>query len=57
MDTNPTIVGYTGILAFIEQTNVVISNEIIQDIEEFVYSSWYNGNEKKIPDFNELIFK
>ncbi|MET0944892.1 MAG: hypothetical protein ABWY22_05760 [Flavobacterium sp.] len=57
MDTIPTIVGYTGILAFIEQANVVISNEIIQEIEEFVYSSWYNGNEKKIPDFNELIFK
>ena len=57
MDTNPAIVGYAGILAFMEQTNVAISNHIIQDIEEFVYSSWYNGNEKKIPDFNELIFK
>ena len=57
MDTNPTIVGYTGILAFIEQTNVIINKQIIQDVEDFVYSSWYNGNDEKIPDFNKLTFK
>ena len=57
IDTNPAIVGYTGILAFMQQTNVVINSQIIQDIEGFVYSSWYDGNETKIPDFNELVYK
>ncbi|WP_264530688.1 hypothetical protein [Flavobacterium sp. N502540] len=56
MDTNPTIIGYTCILAFIEQSNVLIDEQIIKEIEEFVYSSWYNGNEDKVPNFSELTF-
>jgi hypothetical protein len=54
MDTNAAIIGYTGILAFIKQTNVVIDN--LQEIENFVFTSWNNGIEDKIPDFKELIF-
>ncbi|WP_374173389.1 hypothetical protein [Flavobacterium tructae] len=57
MDTNPTIIGYTCILAFIEQSNVLIDEQIIKEIEEFVYSSWYNGNEGKVPNFSKLTFE
>jgi hypothetical protein len=54
MDTNATILGYTGILAFIKETNIVISN--LKEIESFVFTSRNDGMIDKIPNFNELAF-
>ena len=54
LDTNAAILGYTGILAFIKETNIVISN--LQEVENFVFTSWNNSIGDKIPNFNELTF-
>ncbi|MCP2029052.1 hypothetical protein L1276_004231 [Flavobacterium sp. HSC-32F16] len=54
MDTNATILGYTGVLAFIKETNIVISN--LEEVENFVFMSWNDGMINKIPNFNELTF-
>lgn len=53
LDTNATILGYTGILAFMNETDIVISE--IEEVENFVFTSWDNIT-NKIPNFNELIF-
>jgi hypothetical protein len=57
MDTNPTIIGYTGILAFLKQTNIVIEDEVLQRLEEYVFRSWEADNAEKIPDFNNLMLE
>lgn len=54
IDTNATILGYTGILAFIKETGIVISN--LEEVENFVFTSWNDGIIDKIPNFNELTF-
>lgn len=54
LDTNAVILGYTGILAFIKETDIIISN--LQEVEDFVFTSWDNGIIDKIPNFNELTF-
>lgn len=56
MDANPTIIGYTGILCFLDKTNIVIDKDKLLKIEDFVFGSW-GKNENKIPNFNELIFE
>lgn len=55
-DTNPTIVGYTAILAVLEKVNISIDPEKLEQLENFVYKSWENGNDQKIPDFENLRF-
>lgn len=56
MDTNPTIVGYTGILALLNQTTIVIDEEVLQKLQDYVFRSWEGNNADKIPNFKELIF-
>jgi uncharacterized protein (DUF488 family) len=56
-DTNPTIVGYTGILAFCEKTNFKLDKNLLEQIENFVYTSWDNGNAEKVPNFYKLSFE
>ena len=55
-DTNPTIIGYTGILAFLASTQVVIDKVNLEKLESYVYESWDDGNLDKIPNFDKLIF-
>lgn len=56
MDTNPTIIGYTGILCVLDKTDIIIDQEKLESIENLVYQSW-GDNQDKIPNFNELIFE
>lgn len=56
-DTNPTIVGYTAILAFCEQTKTKINSELKEQIEQFVFKSWENNNYNLMPNFIELKFE
>ena len=39
-DTNPTIIGFTGILAFCKQSNNNLREQLLMQLESFVYSSW-----------------
>jgi len=55
-DTNPTIIGFTGILAFCKQSNNNLSEELLMQLESFVYSSWDEKNFEKIPNFKNLNF-
>ena len=55
-DTNPTIVGYATILAFCEQTNLKLSDDLKNQIENFTFRSWENQNDKKVPDFINLEY-
>jgi hypothetical protein len=57
MDTNPTIIGYTGILAFLKQTNILLDEEVLQSLEDFVFRSWEGRNAEKMPDFSKLTFE
>jgi hypothetical protein len=56
-DTNPTIIGYIGILAFLASTQVVIDEDNLEKLENYVYESWDDGNSDKIPYFDKLIFE
>lgn len=56
-DTNPTIIGYTTILAFCQQTNLELAIDIKNKLEEFTFSSWENENDTKIPDFINLEYE
>ena len=55
-DTNPTIIGFTGILAFCKQSNNNLSEQLLMQLESFVYSSWDDKNFEKIPNFKNLNF-
>ena len=55
-DTNPTIIGFTGILAFCKQSNNNLSEQLLMQLESFVYSSWDEKNFEKIPNFKNLNF-
>nr|WP_294934853.1 hypothetical protein [uncultured Flavobacterium sp.] len=57
MDTNPTIVAYTAILAFCEQTQTNLDSELKERLENFVFSSWDKGNENLQPNFKNLEFE
>ncbi|WP_281636117.1 hypothetical protein [Flavobacterium marginilacus] len=56
-DTNPTIVGFATILAFCEQTNLELENDLKTKIENFTFKSWENNNDKKIPNFINLEYE
>ncbi|KFF17555.1 hypothetical protein [Flavobacterium hydatis] len=56
-DTNPTIIGYTGILAFLEATEIVIDKQLLQQLEEFVYDSWKENSDERKPNFSIRIFE
>lgn len=55
-DTNPTIVGFTTILAFCEQTNLKLDDSLKSQLEEFTFRSWENKNDEKIPNFINLQY-
>ncbi|KAF2508808.1 hypothetical protein [Flavobacterium foetidum] len=57
LDANPTIIGYTALLAFIEKTKIAVDSNDLDKIEHFVYKSWKNENASKIPNFYKLIFE
>lgn len=56
-DTNPSIIGYTGILAFLEATEIIIDEQVLRQLEDFVYDSWEVNNAEKIPNFYNRIYK
>ncbi|MFC6095529.1 hypothetical protein ACFPVY_02635 [Flavobacterium qiangtangense] len=56
-DTNATIVGFATILAFCEQTNLNLDNDVIERIENFTFKSWENKNDEKIPNFLNLDYE
>ena len=56
-DTNPTIVGFATILAFFEKTNLKLETEEINEIENFTFKSWENGNDERIPNFTNLKYE
>ena len=52
-DTNPTVVGYVTLLAFLDQIQFRLDNEQSARLENFVFESW-NKPEESIPDFIHL---
>ena len=56
-DTNPTIIGYVAILAFCEQTKLELNPDLKKEIDNFVFKSWENGNDDKIPNFTKLNYE
>ena len=57
IDTNPTVVGYTAILAFCKQTNLELDFDTSKQIENFAFKSWDNKNHEKIPNFLNLQYE
>ena len=55
-DTNPTIVGYAVIRAFLDKINFKLDPKHIDKLEEFVLSSWTKPYKELIPDFANLTF-
>jgi hypothetical protein len=56
-DTNPTIVGYTVLRAFLYKINLELTQDQIKTHEDYVFSSWTNPYKELIPDFFNLSFK
>jgi len=56
-DTNPTIVGYTVLRAFLDKINFQLNDKQIGVLEEFALSSWTEPYKELIPDFFSLTFK
>ncbi|OQP44637.1 hypothetical protein A4H97_09735 [Niastella yeongjuensis] len=56
-DTNPTIVGYTILRAFLDSINHELDNDQIRKLEEFVLCSWTKPNHLLIPNFFTLSFE
>jgi hypothetical protein len=56
-DTNPTIIGSGAILAFCEQTKLELNPDLKKEIDNFVFNSWENGNDEKIPNFTKLNYE
>lgn len=56
-DTNPTIVGFATILAFFEQTHLMLDFDSKNEIENFTFKSWENKNDEKIPNFINLTYE
>ena len=57
IDTNPTIIGYTTILAFCQQTNLELDDVIKNKLEDFTFKSWENQNDTKTPNFINLDYE
>ena len=55
-DTNPTIVGYTVIRTFCDQAKIILQENTITELEQFVFSSWKSPYKELIPDFFNLTF-
>lgn len=56
IETNPTVVGYTILRAFLEKIGYPLNQEEIEKLEEFVMSSWTKPHQELIPDFFTLTF-
>jgi len=55
-DTNPTIVGYTVLRAFLDKINFQLDDKQIEILEDFVLSSWTKPYKELIPNFFNLTF-
>jgi len=55
-DTNPTIIAFSGILDFCNQTNISLDRNLLEQFENFVYCSWDENNFEKLPSFINLTF-
>lgn len=55
-ETNPTIVGYTALRAFLEKIDFELEPKHIDTLEEFVLSSWTKPYKELVPDFVNLTF-
>ena len=57
-DTNPTIVGYTIICAFLESTGIHIDDQTKNELEKFALYSWeaMKVDHETIPDFFRLSY-
>jgi hypothetical protein len=55
-DTNPSVVGYTAIRAFLDRIEFQLDDNKIEILEEFVFSSWQRPYKILIPDFFTLTF-
>lgn len=56
-DTNPTIVGFTAILALCEVLEMELEKNTLEELQNFVFKSWENENAEKIPNFEILSFE
>jgi hypothetical protein len=55
-DTNPTIAGYVAMRAFWDKCDFNINSTEINQLENFVFSSWCKPYQCLIPDFFNLSF-
>ncbi|PSL33315.1 hypothetical protein [Chitinophaga ginsengisoli] len=55
-DTNPTVVGYTVLLAFLDKIGFRIDREQTDMFEAFVLNSWTKPYKELIPDFFNLSY-
>jgi len=55
-DTNPTVVGYTILLAFLDRIGIRLKSEQIEIFEDYVLKSWVKPYKEVIPDFFNLTY-
>jgi hypothetical protein len=55
-DTNPTVVGYAILMAFLDKTGYQLDTERINIFEEFILKSWAKPYKELIPDFFTRTF-
>jgi hypothetical protein len=55
-DTNPTVVGYTMLLAFLDKIGFQLDEAQTLKFEDFVLKSWAKPYKELIPDFFNLTF-
>ena len=57
-DTNPTVIGYVTMRAFLNRVAYTMTDEEINTLEKFVAESWKKPYDKEfLPDFFSLTFK
>lgn len=56
IDTNPTVVAYTVMRAFLDKVCYKLNPDQIEVLEDFVLSSWTKPYKELIPDFFNLTF-
>ncbi len=56
-DTNPTIIGYTALLAFLNGCEYKINSMETECLEKFVVESCKSTDKEEIPNFFELKFE
>ncbi len=56
-DTNPTIVAYTVLRAFLDRVDFKLNVKEIEFLEKFVFDSWSKPYKEQIPDFFNLKFE